>query len=116
VLQEHVVQLPPKKQVRPDLWLNHRIFFCTPQILANDLTTGTCPFDELVCLVLDECHRSVGDSDYVAAVQRLMASRAQLRILALSATPGTNHNKIQVRGRGLENILFCCMMSPPGLT
>ena len=96
MLQEKVVQLPPKKDARPELWDNHRIFFCTPQILANDLSNAICPADELVCLVLDECHRSVGDSDYVVAVQRLMAANVRLRILALSATPGSCHNKIQV--------------------
>jgi hypothetical protein len=74
------------------------VFFCTPQILSNDLKTGVCPAEEVVCLVLDECHKAVGDSDYVKAARALFDRRVKFRLLALSATPGSSFNKIQVRG------------------
>ena len=42
---------------RRSCWLERRVFFLTPQVLNNDLTTGSCPADLLRCVVIDEAHK-----------------------------------------------------------
>ena len=48
-----------KVEVRRESWVSShvRLFFCTPQTFWNDVRRGICPYEQLVCLVVDECHR-----------------------------------------------------------
>lgn len=69
------------------------------QIFANDLNRGICPSKKVVCLVVDEAHRAVGSTDVVKAVGALRKEGVKFRVLALSATPGTDHKQVQVRVR-----------------
>ena len=82
-------------QARSKAWAEHRVLFMTPQILANDLRTGSCPWRSLVALVLDEVHRAQGDADMVRAVELLRSRGGRPRLLGLSATPGNSHAAIQ---------------------
>ncbi|KVH88388.1 DNA/RNA helicase, DEAD/DEAH box type, N-terminal [Cynara cardunculus var. scolymus] len=86
-------QTTPAK--RADLWKAKRIFFVTPQVLEKDIQSGSCVVKQLVCLVIDEAHRASGNYSYCVAVRELMAVPVQLRILALTATPGSNHQTVQ---------------------
>eukprot|EP00959_Pyramimonas_sp_CCMP1952_P334975 7014706-Pyramimonas_sp.AAC.1 len=36
---------------RGSLWKEKRVFYATPQTIANDLQNGTCPAQQIVCLV-----------------------------------------------------------------
>lgn len=66
------------------------------QVLQNDLGKELCPAERIVCLVVDECHRAVGDAAIVCAIKAISARpRAALRIIGLSATPGSEPEKIQ---------------------
>ena len=58
-------------------------------------TQGTCPVELIVCVVVDEAHRAVGNFAYVDIVKRLNQRNVLYRMLALSATPGSDTNKIQ---------------------
>lgn len=49
-----------------------------------------------VCVVIDECHKSLGNYATVKAVQFLKSHGAQFRVLGLSATPGRTKDTIQV--------------------
>lgn len=80
---------------REKLWVSMRVFFCTPQTLVNDIKNGLCPAAKIVCLVLDEAHRATQNYAYTIAVELISAHTTQFRILALSATPGTNAKDIQ---------------------
>eukprot|EP00892_Ulva_mutabilis_P006080 jgi/Ulvmu1/3844/UM018_0060.1 len=85
-----------KAAARKDLWNDKTVFFCTPQILQNDLKHGLCPAERIVCLVVDECHRAIGDYAAACAVKDICARHASsLRIIGLSATPGSSEDKIQ---------------------
>lgn len=65
-------------------------------MLQNDLAKRLCPAERVVCLVVDECHRAVGDASPVVAIRALTAAAgASLRIIGLSATPGSDADKIQ---------------------
>ena len=80
---------------RTCLWRQHRVFFCTPQTVQNDWEAGRCDPQQFVCLVLDEAHKATGEYAYVKVVQALQAAQAKVRIVGLSATPGTNLQAIQ---------------------
>jgi Fanconi anemia group M protein len=73
---------------RKKQWREKRVFFLTPQVLANDISRSTCPATEVKCLVLDEAHKAQGSFAYVSVVEELCKLGAVFRILALSATPG----------------------------
>ncbi|XLR14107.1 hypothetical protein HN51_035008 [Arachis hypogaea] len=83
---------PPK---RACFWKTKRVFFVTPQVLEKDIHSGICLVKYLVCLVIDEAHRATGNYSYCEAVRELMAVPVQLRILALTATPGSKKQTVQ---------------------
>ncbi|XP_050233297.1 DEAD-box ATP-dependent RNA helicase FANCM isoform X2 [Mercurialis annua] len=86
-------QLSPSK--RACFWKTKRVFFVTPQVLEKDIQSGTCLVKYLVCLVIDEAHRAQGNYSYSVAVRELVAVPVQLRLLALTATPGSKQQAIQ---------------------
>ncbi|KAL2618007.1 hypothetical protein AAZX31_08G233700 [Glycine max] len=86
-------QLSPPK--RAQFWKTKRVFFVTPQVLEKDIHSGTCLVKYLVCLVIDEAHRAMGNYAYCEAVRELMSVPVQLRILALTATPGSKQQTVQ---------------------
>ena len=47
-LQPDVVLLKAEPSSRPAMWHTKRIFFCTPQLLQNDLASKIAPADRLV--------------------------------------------------------------------
>ncbi|KAJ0976925.1 hypothetical protein J5N97_012399 [Dioscorea zingiberensis] len=86
-------QMSPMK--RSSFWKSKRVFFVTPQVLEKDIQSGICLVQHLVCLVIDEAHRAMGNYAYCVAVRELIAVPVQLRILALTATPGSKQQTIQ---------------------
>jgi len=46
-----------KTDSRAGIWNEKRVFFVTPQVINNDLQSGICPANSIVCLVIDEAHR-----------------------------------------------------------
>ncbi|KAI6691254.1 hypothetical protein NL676_028082 [Syzygium grande] len=86
-------QMSPDKRVH--FWKSKRVFFVTPQVLEKDIQSGTCLMRHLVCLVIDEAHRAMGNYSYCVVVRELIARAVHLRILALTATPGSKHQTIQ---------------------
>jgi Fanconi anemia group M protein len=49
---------------RENEWLSKRVFFLTPQVVQNDLGRGSCPASDIVCVVVDEAHRALGNHSY----------------------------------------------------
>ena len=52
---------PPKRE---KAWQEKRVFFLTPQVLTNDLSRGSCPAEDVKCLVIDEAHKALGNHAY----------------------------------------------------
>uniref|UniRef100_A0A0P4W5D2 Helicase ATP-binding domain-containing protein n=1 Tax=Scylla olivacea TaxID=85551 RepID=A0A0P4W5D2_SCYOL len=75
---------------RTEQWATKRVFFLTPQVVTNDLSRGSCPAKLIKCLVLDEAHRALGNHAYCQVVRGLKEHGHDFRILALSATPGSD--------------------------
>lgn len=80
---------------RENLWDKRRVFFCTPQTLVNDIIAGRCDATQIVCLVVDEAHKATNNYAYTIAVQEISAVSDRFRVLALSATPGSDTQRIQ---------------------
>lgn len=54
--------IPPEQ--RNLAWKKYRVFFLTPQVLANDLTNNKCPSEMFRCIIVDEAHRATKDYSY----------------------------------------------------
>ncbi|TPP67563.1 Fanconi anemia group M protein [Fasciola gigantica] len=83
---------------RRELWSRLRVFFLTPQILANDLEADVCPATDLRLLVFDEAHKATGNHAYCQVLRLLTGPphvHRQFRILALSATPAADIQGVQ---------------------
>jgi fanconi anemia group M protein len=80
---------------RSALWQLKRVFFCTPQTLMNDLQLDRCFAKMVVCIVFDEAHRASGNYAYCTVMQELSLQSNNFRVLALSATPGSDARKVQ---------------------
>ena len=82
-------------QKRNILWKQNRVFFLTPQVMQNDLSSGICPAKQIVCCVIDEAHKALGNYAYTQVVRELVVNSVKFRVLALSATPGDDMSAIQ---------------------
>ncbi|XP_039822435.1 uncharacterized protein LOC120684617 isoform X2 [Panicum virgatum] len=94
---------------RSIFWKSKRVFFVTPQILQNDIKSGICMVNQIVCLVIDEAHRASGNFAYCTAIRELLAAHVPLRILALTATPGSKHAGIQsvIDNLCISELIYC---------
>ena len=72
------------------MWQSKRVFFLTPQVLTNDLGRCALPAERVKCLVVDEAHKALGNHAYCQVVKELGKHNTQFRVLALSATPGSD--------------------------
>jgi ATP-dependent DNA helicase MPH1 len=85
--------LSPEK--RYQAWNSNSIFFSTPQIVENDIENNLCDPNSIVCLIIDEAHRAVGNYSYCNIINKLNDGNVDFRICGLTATPGTNFQSIQ---------------------
>ncbi|KAJ3323579.1 3'-5' DNA helicase [Boothiomyces sp. JEL0866] len=94
---DHSVELTGHSSVelRKKMWETKRVFFMTPETFRNDLQTSICPAERVVLTVFDEAHRSTGNYAYVEVIKELNIQQSRYRVLALSATPGSDLQKVQ---------------------
>ena len=71
-----------------------RGIFLTPQILQNDLIRGITTFKGVSLLIFDEAHRAVGNYAYTFLANKYFTGDPSRKILALTASPGKNREKI----------------------
>ncbi len=83
---------PEKRQ---ELWKASQIIFSTPQGLENDIMSGRISLSEVSLLGFDECHRSTGDYSYNFIAKQYMKKALYPRIIGLTASPGSDNEKIQ---------------------
>ena len=101
---------------RRELWRKRRVFYCTPQTVANDLAKGVFDASRVVLLVVDEAHRALKKYAYCSVVKHVGFRHAHFRVLALSATPGSDVAGVQ---DVVDNLRYdlgvprCCGPSTP---
>lgn len=76
--------------LRAEEWKSKRVFFMTPQTLLNDLKSGIADPKKIVLLVVDEAHKATGSYAYVEVVSLMRRFNPSYRVLALTATPGSD--------------------------
>ncbi|XP_064421223.1 Fanconi anemia group M protein [Latimeria chalumnae] len=103
--QEHMAEMTGNTQAasRKAIWKSKRVFFLTPQVMVNDLSRGAVPAASVKCLVVDEAHKALGNHAYCQVIKELSNYTQQFRILALSATPGSDTKAVQ---QVLSNLLI----------
>ena len=80
---------------RTEDWNRATVILATPQVVKNDLIAGRYTLKDVTLLIVDECHRAVGNYAYVFLAQRYLASADKPRILAMTASPGSVQEKVQ---------------------
>ena len=80
---------------RAAAWAQARFIFATPQVIKNDLIAGSYNLRDVTLLVIDECHRAVGNYPYVFLAQQYLATAESPLILAMTASPGGQQEKVQ---------------------
>jgi ERCC4-related helicase len=97
-------EVSPNKRLK--LWDTLQLAFMTPQVLQNDVLAGRYRMEDVSLLVVDEAHRAIGNYAYVfIAEQYLKQSKCPL-LLALTASPGSEIQKIReiVTNLDIKNI------------
>ena len=80
---------------RKRIFQTAEIIFSTPQCIANDVRKGLYKLDEVILLVLDECHRCLKNYDYTNVVREYKQQGKNVRILGLTASPGSDMAKVK---------------------
>jgi len=91
--------ISPEK--REKLFEESRIISATPQSIQNDTVSGKINLKEFGLIVFDEAHRAMGNYSYVYLAQEYMKQAKKPLILALTASPGGDEEKIQSVCRNL---------------
>ncbi len=86
-------EAPPSE--RTEDWKRATVILATPQVVKNDLLAGRYTLADVTLLVVDECHRAVGNYAYVFLAQRYMGTADKPLLLAMTASPGGVQEKVQ---------------------
>ena len=91
---------------RKTLWNTHRLFYCTPQTLQNDLKRGMVHIDRLTCVVVDEAHKAKGNYAYTKVLQVVFPFA---QISSPAPPPFGAHTQTQFCGRACACVCFVCV-------
>jgi Fanconi anemia group M protein len=70
-----------------------QVIVATPQVIANDLRSKELTLDPFSLVVFDEAHRAVGEYAYVTI--GAVARERRLRVLAMTASPGSRIDRVR---------------------
>ena len=85
-------KIPPIK--RQQLWELASVIFSTPQSIEHDLLNKKIDLSKVSLFGVDEAHRAVGKYSYSWIAEQYMQQAKHSRILALTASPGSEKSKI----------------------
>ena len=91
-----------KPEKRAELWKTAKVIISTPQGLENDVINGRIALAEVSLLIFDEAHHATKDYAYVWLAEQYDLSSKAARILALTASPGSDLEKITEICRNLK--------------
>ena len=86
-------EAPPDE--RTNDWNRATVILATPQVVKNDLIAGRYTLEDVTLLIVDECHRAVGNYAYVFLAQKYLNTAHKPLILAMTASPGGVQEKVQ---------------------
>ncbi len=79
---------------RSEAWRRARVVCATPQVVYNDVMAGRYSLRDVSLMVFDEAHRAVGNYPYAFIAERYVQEAEHPRILALTASPGGEEERI----------------------
>src|SRR3989344_826533 len=83
---------PEKRQIQ---WKDAQVIIGTPQGIENDVLGDKIALENVSLLILDEAHHATGDYSYCFLAQQYMKKANFTRILGLTASPGSDAEKIK---------------------
>lgn len=83
---------PPDERIKD--WHRGAVILATPQVIKNDLIAGRYTLRDVTLMIVDECHRAVGNYAYVFLARRYLATADKPLILAMTASPGGVPDKV----------------------
>jgi ERCC4-related helicase/ERCC4-type nuclease len=92
--------IPPTK--RTALWNDARVVVSTPQVIENDMLSRRIDLSDVIHITFDEAHRAVGNYAYVYIAEKYQALAHDPLILGITASPGSNSDKIDEVTRNLH--------------
>jgi len=83
-----------KPEERQKLWNNMQLIFSTPQGMENDIISSRIKLEDVSLVIFDEAHRATGDYAYNFIAKQYDKLAKYPKILALTASPGSELEKI----------------------
>jgi Fanconi anemia group M protein len=80
---------------RTSEWEQATVIFATPQVIKNDILAGRYSLADVTLMIIDECHRAVGNYAYVFLAEQYRTQAKNQRILAMTASPGGQQEKVR---------------------
>ncbi len=95
-----------KPSKREALYREKQIIFATPQTIQRDIESGRLSLRDVVLLVTDEAHHSIGRYSYPFVAKKYLEKSEHPRILGLTASPGGTREKIMeiCSNLGIESV------------
>jgi ERCC4-related helicase len=81
---------------RKKIWQTAEFIFSTPQCIANDLEKNLYDLKDVSLLVVDEAHRCLKNYAYNKVARTYKQQAENQRILALTASPGSDKKTISI--------------------
>jgi Fanconi anemia group M protein len=94
--EDEVAAVTGETAARASVWSNSRVRFvtATPQTVWNDYKRGLVRLEEFALLIFDECHRSGSRYAYTRLAEEYIRRCPYPLILALTASPGSEVDKV----------------------
>jgi ERCC4-related helicase len=83
--------------IRKTIWDNKtiKLIFATPEVIRNDLNEFRLNLKDFGLVIFDEAHRAIKDYAYTLISKKYMEQSSNPLILAMTASPGSDKNRIQ---------------------
>jgi Fanconi anemia group M protein len=94
--EDEVAAVTGETNVRQDVWGDPRVRLvtATPQTVWNDYRNGLVRLEEFALIIFDECHRSRSRYAYTRLAEEYIRRCPYPLILALTASPGSEEDKV----------------------
>jgi ERCC4-related helicase len=83
-----------KTNKREEIWEDAQIIISTPQTVKHDIIANRIDLKKFKLIVFDEAHRTIGDYAYTSIAKYYNKLNPSGKILALTASPGSDEEKI----------------------
>jgi Fanconi anemia group M protein len=108
--EDEVAAVTGETAARTNVWGNPRVRFvtATPQTVWNDYRNGLVRLEEFALLIFDECHRSRSRYAYTRLAEEYIRRCPYPLVLALTASPGSEEDKVVevVRNLWIEQVVW----------